>query len=157
MDTIFRDVCEPCFTANTRGGEPLRFLFCRSRGQFRWTVGVASRLGSAYGLKSGIHAAGSTSHLHALTANDLGAVLHRRLHGRSSCSDGSPADQLTRRRTSRAPTNCPAIPGQDRDSHVVADESPASLCGAQCYVYNRTTTRYLLLLLQPLKSTNKPQ
>lgn len=58
------------------------------------------------------------------------------------------------------PSARPASLGQDRDSHVVADESPASLCGAQCYVYNRTTTHYILFryqLLQPLKSINKPQ
>ncbi len=41
---------------------------------------TASSDGHARGLKSGIHGARSTSHLHAMPADTVAAVLHRRMH-----------------------------------------------------------------------------
>ena len=93
IDSVFRDVRALVCLQNTdaASGEPLQLPFSRDGGLYRWTVGVVKgtnapsmepppATGNALGLKSGIHSAGSRSHVHALPADDAAAVLHRRLH-----------------------------------------------------------------------------
>ena len=93
IDSVFRDVRALVCLQNTdaASGEPLQLPFSRDGGLYRWTVGVVKSTnapsmepppatGNALGLKSGIHSAGSRSHVHALPADDAAAVLHRRLH-----------------------------------------------------------------------------
>ena len=74
-------------------GKALTLPFGRHRGLYMWDVAVAPTkasptpptksgrtcsLGSV--LKSGIHAAGAHSHVRTLPADDVAAILHRRLH-----------------------------------------------------------------------------
>ena len=92
IDSVFRDVRSLVCLQNvdSASGEPLQLPFSRDDGLFRWTVGIVSGsdaqrttpppAGGVRALKSGIHSAGSRSHVHALPADDAAAVLHRRLH-----------------------------------------------------------------------------
>ena len=92
IDSVFRDTRSLVCTKNVDSAtnEALALPFRRHRGLFCWSVGVISgsdashadlpATGVALGLKSGIHAAGSRSHVHALPADDVAALLHRRLH-----------------------------------------------------------------------------
>ena len=91
IDSVFRDVRALVCLRNvdTSSGDLLHLPFQRAGGLYRWNVGVISKRdaeqltppsGKALGLKSGIHSAGSRSHVHALPADDAAAVLHRRLH-----------------------------------------------------------------------------
>ena len=92
IDSVFRDVRSLVCLNNVdaTNGEPLHLPFNRDAGLYRWTVGIVHSAeatkttppttGGVRGLKSGIHSAGSRSHVHALPADDAAAVLHRRLH-----------------------------------------------------------------------------
>ena len=96
IDTVFRDVRSLVFTNNTvADGDPLMVPFRRQRGMYLLDMGIlgrdatnggafvgahAPRDGQARMLKSGIHSASSTSHVNALPADDIAAVMHRRLH-----------------------------------------------------------------------------
>ena len=98
IDTRFRDMRHLRCTKSQVNGKPLTLPFGRHRGLYMWNVAVAPpkapsppavqaprecfgrtcSLGRA--LKSGIHAASSHSHVRTLPADDVAAVLHRRLH-----------------------------------------------------------------------------
>ena len=94
IDSVFRDVRALVCLRNVddKTGEPLQLPFQRSGGLYRWNVGIVSSAdasrtapsppdaGRTLALKSGVHAANSKSHVHALPADDAAAVLHRRLH-----------------------------------------------------------------------------
>ena len=95
IDTRFRDLRYLLCTKALVNGKPLTLPFGRHRGLYMWNVAIAPptptatpapqhchgrtcSLGRA--LKSGIHAASSHSHVRTLPADDVAAVLHRRLH-----------------------------------------------------------------------------
>ena len=101
IDTRFRDLRHLQCTKSQANGKLLTLPFGRHRGLYMWNVAVAPpkppttpppatpaapprchghtcSLGRA--LKSGIHAASSHSHVRTLPADDVAAVLHRRLH-----------------------------------------------------------------------------
>ena len=105
IDCVFRDVRSLVFesTPDATHGESLSIPFKRRQGLFCWDVGVlppdwstrqtaaaplsssrkaltARRPGHMRGLKHGIHAATSRSHVHSLPADEVAATLHRRLH-----------------------------------------------------------------------------
>ena len=93
IDTRFRDMRHLLCTKTLVDGKALTLPFGRHRGLYMWNVAVAPSntsptppsksgrtcsLGSV--LKSGIHAAGAHSHVRTLPADDVAAILHRRLH-----------------------------------------------------------------------------
>ena len=93
IDTRFRDLRHLRCEKTLVNGNALTLPFGRHRGLYMWNVAVAPSeasptppacvghscsLGSA--LKSGIHAAGAHSHVRTLPADDVAAILHRRLH-----------------------------------------------------------------------------
>ena len=84
VDSVFRNVRSLVFHTNDRDGTPLHIPFSRLNGLYQLDVGIMGKdndsAGQALQLKSGIHAAGSTSHVEAQHADDVAATLHRRLH-----------------------------------------------------------------------------
>mmetsp|Transcript_32844 Transcript_32844/g.79785 ORF Transcript_32844/g.79785 Transcript_32844/m.79785 type:complete len:1719 (+) Transcript_32844:1464-6620(+) len=93
IDTVFRNDRHFVFTRNAGLLAPFR----RVNGSFVWEVGVLLRelpesMGAAhvarhprdgsrpYDYKGEIHAPSAQSHIHALSANGVAAILHRRLH-----------------------------------------------------------------------------
>ena len=88
IDAVFRDVKELRFTKNHRqGGGELSVPFRRQNGLYRIQLGIVAGSGAAAkagaspdARASSVRAATSTSHVHALPADDLASVLHRRLH-----------------------------------------------------------------------------
>ena len=78
-------------TKSKSDGKVLTLPFGSHRGLYMWDVAVAKVAPPAakapahshslrHGLKSGIHAAGAHSHVRTLPADDVAAILHRRLH-----------------------------------------------------------------------------
>ena len=94
IDTRFRDMRHLLCTKSKSNGKVLTLPFGRHRGLYMWDVAVAvakacthtaSMRGHSHApldsaLKSGIHAAGAHSHVRTLPADDVAAILHRRLH-----------------------------------------------------------------------------